>query len=91
MSHGSLSNSSYEGGMGMPTQKRNSQPNLGSGYYGQALPQMHPNMQRMVRYLCEFNYFCLVSTPSHLFDISNTRMIVMIQTVTSVATLMKMI
>lgn len=47
MSHGSLSNSSYEGGMGMPTQKRNSQPNLGSGYYGQALPQMHPNMQRM--------------------------------------------
>lgn len=45
MSHGSLSNSSYEG-MGMPIQKRNSQPNLGSGYYGQALPSMHPNMQR---------------------------------------------
>jgi len=49
MSHGSLSNGSYEGG-GMPT-KRNSQPNLGSGYYGQpqaqALPSMHPSMQRM--------------------------------------------
>lgn len=49
MSHGSLSNGSYEGG-GMLT-KRNSQPNLGSGYYGQsqsqALPSMHPSMQRM--------------------------------------------
>jgi hypothetical protein len=47
MSHGSLSNSSYDG-MGMPPQKRNSQPNLGSGYYGQSLPSMHHTMQRMV-------------------------------------------
>lgn len=46
MSHGSLSNSSYEG-MGMPAQKRNSQPNLGSGYYQQALPSMHPGMHRV--------------------------------------------
>ena len=46
MSHGSLSANSYGDGGSM--QKRNSQPNLGSGYYGQhqALPNMHPSMQR---------------------------------------------
>ena len=47
MSHGSLSVNSYgESGV---MQKRNSQPNLGSGYYGQqqqVLPNMHPSMQR---------------------------------------------
>ena len=47
MSHGSLSASSYDGN-GMPAQKRNSQPNLGSGFYGQSLPSMHPSMQRVV-------------------------------------------
>ncbi|CAB9517051.1 PSP1 domain protein [Seminavis robusta] len=48
MSHGSLSNNSYDG-VGMPAQKRNSQPNLGTagGYYGQAaLPSIH-SMPRM--------------------------------------------
>lgn len=64
MSHGSLSVNSYDGNS-MPSQKRNSQPNLGAGYYGQqALPNMHPSMQRMVstafgclfagRLLCSF-------------------------------------
>jgi hypothetical protein len=51
MSHGSLSHGSYDGGSSMPSQHRNSQPNLGGGgYYGQSsLPSMHQTMQRMVR------------------------------------------
>jgi hypothetical protein len=63
MSHGSLSNSSYDG-MAMPIQKRNSQPNLGSGYYQQSLPSMHPGMHRMVS--CFHRIKILNSTSVHL-------------------------
>lgn len=50
MSHGSLSHNSYDGAGNMPVQKRNSQPSLGSGYYGQpSLPSMPQSVMRMVR------------------------------------------
>jgi len=67
MSHGSLSAGSYDG-TGMPPQKRNSQPNLTGGFYGQqALPSMHPATQRMVRIISSL--FCR-SVAVLLFTIS---------------------